>query len=141
MFQAFSRLVRWLRVDDPTDAVAVHFGGALLGLLAAPLAATGAALRENLAIVVDMDHDDGTYRRAVSRAWLFGVAILACLVVTLFSAVLTGTVCVALLGVGKLRTHKEQEDAGLGAPLGSRGGDAVDGVQLRDANSESDEEV
>ena len=134
--------MRWLRVDDPTDAVAVHFGGALLGLLAAPLAATGAALRENLAIVVDLALlDDGTYARVVPRAQLFGSAVVGCLVVTLYSAVLTGTVCVALLGVGKLRTHKEQEDAGLGAPLGSRGGDAVDGVQLRDANSESDEEV
>ncbi|XP_071831220.1 putative ammonium transporter 1 isoform X2 [Apostichopus japonicus] len=94
-----SALVLKLKIDDPLDAVAVHFGGGLLGILTVPF----------------FGRDIGVFITPNTRIAFTGFAwnlLGACVI-----AVWTGSISLVLFGtlhlLGLLRVSKEVEEKGL----------------------------
>jgi Amt family ammonium transporter len=93
---AFSWLMDYLEVDDPLDAVAVHFGGGLWGVLAAPFF-----------------QKEGLFYGYSSAGKVLGYHVAAIVVITVW----TGGLCAIMFGIlkylGMLRVDRETEILGM----------------------------
>ncbi|XP_019619916.1 PREDICTED: putative ammonium transporter 1 [Branchiostoma belcheri] len=101
VYCAWSRLVVKLGVDDPLDAVAVHLGAGLWGVLAAPILASDVGLV-------------GADKQYALR--LFGWNLLGALVIMAWCVVVAGLMFGLLKVFGILRVPTEIELRGLDIP-------------------------
>jgi Amt family ammonium transporter len=93
-----SWIVVKLKIDDPLDAVAVHFGGGLWGVIAVGL----------------LDPDNGFLYCWDDRSILFLLwNLLGVLVITIWSGSLSAVLFALMKWVGRLRVSEEMELAGL----------------------------
>ena len=97
-FVAWSEGIFYAGVDDPLDAVAVHLGGGLWGIIAAPLFAT------RLGVFYNWD----------ARAFQFLLwNIIGALVICAWASVLTGVIFWIMRFAKVLRVSRETETMGL----------------------------
>ena len=89
----------WLKIDDPLDAVAVHSGGGILGVLVTPLVISEGGV---------FDAENGV--TAMHQIWSQLVGIL---VITAWSAVISSLLFYILKLNNKLRVSREIELQGL----------------------------
>ncbi|XP_078577341.1 putative ammonium transporter 1 [Branchiostoma floridae x Branchiostoma japonicum] len=101
VYCAWSKLVIKLGVDDPLDAVAVHLGAGLWGVLAAPILARDVGL-----ITADKEY----------ALRLFGWNLLGVLVIMVWCAVVSALMFGTLKCLGILRVPPEIELRGLDIP-------------------------
>merc|ERR1719427_1563348 len=89
----------WLKIDDPLDAVAVHSGGGMLGVLVTPLVISKGGV---------FDAENGV--TAMHQVWSQLVGIL---VITAWSAMVSSVMFYILKLNKKLRVSREMEFQGL----------------------------
>merc|ERR1719508_146444 len=89
----------WLKIDDPLDAVAVHSGGGMLGVLVTPLVISKGGV---------FDAENGV--TAMHQVWSQLVGIL---VITAWSAIVSSVMFYILKLNKKLRVSREIEFQGL----------------------------
>ena len=89
----------WLKIDDPLDAVAVHSGGGMLGVLVTPLVISKGGV---------FDAENGV--TAMHQVWSQLVGIL---VITAWSAIVSSVMFYILKLNKKLRVSREMELQGL----------------------------
>jgi len=97
VYLAFHHLIINLRIDDPLDAVAVHYGGGLWGLIATP------------AFMIDGIFDGGGVTGGMTLAW----NISGALVITLWSGGISGILFAMLHYFKVLRVEEEIEVEGM----------------------------
>ena len=98
IFLVWSALMLKLGVDDPVDAIAVHLGGGLWGVLTAPI------VHKNVGIL---------YNWSELSFQLFFWNIIGTTVIIAWTMLLCGALFFALKFVGLLRVSQEHEDEGL----------------------------
>lgn len=100
-YMAWSSLMVSLKVDDPLDAVAVHLGGGLWGVLATPLFAQDGVFLDNFS----------------TASWQsFGWNLLGVFVIIVWTAVLSLLLFGIMQAAGILRVSPEMEVKGLDIP-------------------------
>ncbi|XP_078334916.1 putative ammonium transporter 1 isoform X1 [Crassostrea virginica] len=101
VFRTYSVLLVRLGVDDPLDAVAVHFGGGSWGLIA----------------VAFFDSSEGIfYAQDLKSAYKLGWQLIGLVAITAWTATLSGLVFGVLKCIGILRVPREEEEKGLDIP-------------------------
>ncbi|XP_063960880.1 putative ammonium transporter 1 [Lytechinus pictus] len=100
-YMMWSSMMVSVRVDDPLDAIAVHLGGGLWGVLAVPL----------------FDMNDGIVFTFSKTAWQsFGWNLLGVFVITSWTSVLSLVLFGLMQACGILRVSPEMEMKGLDIP-------------------------
>jgi len=100
-YVAWSTLMLRVRVDDPLDAVAVHFGGGFWGVLAAPI----------------FNRESGIFYAADEHSFrLFGWNLLGLLAIVAWSVVMAFILFFTLRLTKQLRVREEIELKGLDIP-------------------------
>nr|XP_058965913.1 putative ammonium transporter 1 [Pocillopora verrucosa] len=100
-YVAWSIAMLRFQIDDPLDAVAVHLGGGIWGVLAAPIF--------NMKTGIFYARDNHSFR-------LFGWNVLGLVVIMAWCAVLAFSFFFLLKLLGQLRVSKEVEIKGLDIP-------------------------
>uniref|UniRef100_A0A914HVX0 Ammonium transporter AmtB-like domain-containing protein n=1 Tax=Globodera rostochiensis TaxID=31243 RepID=A0A914HVX0_GLORO len=107
IYMALSGLMLRLRIDDPLDAFAVHFGGGLWGLISVCLVSTSAGR----GVIPSLITGDGT---AIVRSLAqLGWNILSSLAIILWSSFVVLPVFGLLKLIGKFRVPAEIERKGI----------------------------
>eukprot|EP00057_Strongylocentrotus_purpuratus_P029558 XP_011684032.1 PREDICTED: putative ammonium transporter 1 [Strongylocentrotus purpuratus] len=100
-YMMWSALMVAVKVDDPLDAVAVHLGGGIWGVLAAPL----------------FDMNDGVVFTFSATSWQsFGWNLLGVFVIVVWTSVLSLVLFGLMQACGVLRVTPEMELKGLDVP-------------------------
>ena len=95
LYVGFSEMVNKVKVDDPLDAFAVHYGAGLWGVLSVGL----------------FDKTNGAFYGAGGRQ--FGIQLLGCVVITAWTGAWSGAIFGLLKQCKILRITKEEELKGI----------------------------
>ncbi|XP_039274612.2 putative ammonium transporter 1 isoform X1 [Styela clava] len=106
-FLSWHHLMLKMQVDDPLDAVAVHFGGGMTGIILAPIFAINGQEHEGVAV-------GGIIYGAHWKAFQgFGWNLLGALVITFWTAVFSLILFGIMRLIGILRVDRDIEIQGL----------------------------
>jgi len=113
VFQGVSMLVKFLKIDDPVDAAAVHGGCGIWGVLAAALFDWGNGFDHfhGWSGFSCMQNEGGSCRTGIGGTAL-GVNIAMILSICAWTGLLSGSAFFFLTKVGYLRISAETEEAG-----------------------------